>query len=102
MTEKLREERKRGVWERATGKEREKLSGCLSLSQQPGGCDGQMDNCYFRLPWRKLRQIKSVDSGRTALTQLSTQIVTLPHSFFFSLALTYSTFKCEKYKVTFA
>lgn len=38
--------------------EREKLSGkCLSLSQQPEECDGRMDNCYFRLPGRKLSQI---------------------------------------------
>lgn len=39
-------------------REREKLSGkCLSLSQQPEECDGRMDNCYFRLPGRKLSQI---------------------------------------------
>lgn len=35
------------------GEEREKLSGCLSPSQQPGECDGQMDKCNFRLPRRQ-------------------------------------------------
>ena len=40
------------------GGEREKLSGkCLSLSQQPEECDGQIDNCYFRLPGKKLSLI---------------------------------------------
>lgn len=51
-------ERSGGVGERERGKE--KLSGkCLSLSWQPEECDGQMDNCYFRLPG-KLHQIRCV------------------------------------------
>lgn len=79
----MEEGEEEGVSERAREKEREKLSGCLSLSQQPGGCDGQMDNCYFRLPGKKLRQIKSVDSGMAALEQQNAYIVTHPRKFIY-------------------
>lgn len=58
------ERRRNEGWREESGgvgeSEREKLSGkCLSLSWQPEKCDGQMDNCYFRLPG-KLHQIRCV------------------------------------------
>lgn len=58
------ERRRNEGWREESGgvgeREREKLSGkCLSLSWQPEERDGQMDNCYFRLPG-KLHQIPCV------------------------------------------
>lgn len=64
-----------GMGEKESGREK-KLSGkCLSLSREPEECDGQMDNCYFRLPGRKAPSDLMRLAGRMAPTKRGAQIV---------------------------
>lgn len=67
-----------GMGEKESGREK-KLSGkCLSLSREPEECDGQMDNCYFRLPGRKAPSDLMRLAGRMAPTKRGAQIVASP------------------------